>query len=158
MADITFDPVDVARQFLYVREAQAQGQNRGLRVEGIQHWAMGTFGDSWCDEFAVGFVLDICFQGDSPFPRQSDVEDSTEATRAYAEQQGWLTDAPAVGDLVLSLDPATGRAHHVGIVTVLDPLTSIAGNTSEDGVSSNGDRVAEHVISASNKTFVHYPR
>ncbi len=77
MADITFDPVDVARQFLYVREAQAQGQNRGLRVEGIQHWAMGTFGDSWCDEFAVGFVLDICFQGDSPFPRQSDVEDST---------------------------------------------------------------------------------
>lgn len=151
-----YDPVDEARKYLYLREAG--GQNRGARVEAVQHWALGQPGDSWCDEFAVGMVLDICFQGQSPFPRKTETNASVEATRVFAESQGWLTSTPAIGDLVVSIDPTTDRGHHIGIVTETTPLTSIAGNTSEDGVSSNGDRVAEHVISPANKVFIHYPR
>jgi hypothetical protein len=146
------DIVEIARLFLFVREAQAQGQNRGLRVEAIQHWSAGQFGDSWCAEFAT-MMLDIAFAGDAPIPRQGGVE----AIRQLAATQGWLTDTPAVGDLVVSLTDA-GVGHHIGIVTSTDPLTSIAGNTSEDGTSANGDRVAEHGISSTLKTFIHYPR
>jgi hypothetical protein len=146
---ISYDPVAIARQFLFVREA---GANRGLRVEAIQHWSTGQAGDSWCMEFAT-MVLDICFQGNAPIARQG----SCEAVHALASQRGWLTDTPILGDLVLSINLDTGLAHHVGIVTSVDPLMSIAGNTSEDGVSSNGDRVAEHAISATNKVFVRYP-
>ncbi len=60
----------------------------------------------------------------------------------------------------MSLDPATGRAHHVGIVTVLDPLTSIAGNTSEDGLSSEGTGVFEHAlhVAPSRIAFVRLPK
>jgi hypothetical protein len=149
-----YNPVEIARQFLYIREAQTLGQNQGQRVNAIQMWSGGKdgLGQSWCDYFAT-MVLDIAFQGVSPIPR----EGSTEATRVLAGSHGWLTHEPSVGDLVLSLN-AEGRAHHVGIVTQIAPLKSIAGNTSEDGVSSNGDRVAEHTISPAGKIFVHYPR
>lgn len=147
-----YKPIDIARQFLFVHEAQSLGQNRGLRVEAIQHWAGGHEGDSWCMEFAW-FVLDICFEGKPPFDRQQ----STELMRQVADSHGWLTYTAGVGDLVLSLN-ANGHAHHVGIVTSTNPLTSIAGNTSANGLSSNGDRVAEHTISREAKIFVNYPR
>lgn len=146
------DPVVIARQFLFVREAQQLGQNRGARVEAIQHWSMGQPGDSWCCEFAT-MVLDISFQGASPIGRLQACED----VHSLAAEKHWLTTAPSVGDLVLSLTPE-GHAHHIGIVTAVDPLTSIAGNTSADGISSNGDGVYEHAISATGKTFVAYPR
>lgn len=142
--------VFIARLFLFVREA---GQNRGLRVEAIQHWSCGQFGDSWCAEFAT-MGLDLAFGGASPVPRQG----GCEAIHALAKAQGWLVDAPSVGDLVLSINPATGLAHHIGICTVVEPLTTIAGNTSDDGVSANGDRVAEHAVSPDNKVYVAYPR
>jgi hypothetical protein len=156
MAAIVYDPVTVARQFRYLREA---GPNRGLRVEAVQHWSAGVPGESWCDDFAIGFVLDICFQGDSPFPRQRDIDGSTVAALAYARAHGWIVPyADSVpGDLVFSVR-ADGTPHHIGIETVHAPLTTIAGNTSEDGVSSNGDRVGEHVVSQDGKVFVHYPR
>ena len=144
-----FDPVAVARQFAYVREA---GANHGLRVEAIQHWSDGQFGDSWCMEFAT-MCLDIAYQGAAPIPRQG----SCEAVRQLAISKGWIADSPSVGDLVLSINDQ-GLAHHVGIVTDTSPLTSIAGNTSADGVSSNGDGVYEHAISPASKVYVHYPR
>jgi hypothetical protein len=144
-----YNPVDIARQFLYVREA---GANRGLRVEAIQHWSDGQFGDSWCMEFAT-MVLDICFEGSAPIERQG----SCETVHQLAKDKGWVADSASVGDLVLSINDQ-GLAHHVGIVSALEPLSSIAGNTSEDGVSSNGDRVAEHVITPASKVFVHYPQ
>lgn len=146
------DVIEIARLFLFVREAQAQGQNRGLRVEAIQHWSAGQVGDSWCAEAAT-MVLDIAFQGNSPIPRQG----SCEAIHQFAKANGWLVDTPGPGDLVLSIN-AAGIAHHVGIVSIVDPLTSIAGNTSPDGTSSNGDGWYEHPISPDNKAFVHYPR
>jgi hypothetical protein len=147
-----YDAVAIARQFAFVHEAQQLGQNKGTRVEAIQHWSLGQPGDSWCAEFAT-MVLDLCFQGDSPVGRLQACED----IHSLAAEKHWLAATPAVGDLVLSIN-ADGRAHHVGIVTATHPLTAIAGNTSRDGASSNGDGVYEHTISPSNKLYVHYPR
>lgn len=151
MSARVYDPVAVARQFGFVREAQTIGQNRGLRVEAIQHWASGAQGDSWCAEFAT-MVLDIAYQGNAPIPRLQACEDIHE----LAAEKHWVSASASIGDLVLSIDPANGKAHHVALITSTDPLTAIAGNTSADGVSSNGDGVYEHAISGTNKIFVHY--
>jgi hypothetical protein len=144
-----YDPVEIARQFLFVREA---GQNTGQRVEAIQHWSGGAeaHGTSWCCWF-VTMVLDLCFQGASPIPRGG----VCETVHQLAIANGWLSDTPEIGALYFYVD-ATGHAHHIGFVTSLDPLEGIAGNTSEDGASSNGDRVAEHAIRAT--VFANYPR
>lgn len=152
-SSMRYDPVAVARQFAYVREAQSEGQNHGLRVNGIQTWAGGHDGDSYCCEF-VWFVLDICFQGAPPFDRVQ----ACHAVYDLAKQRDWLVDDPQPGDLVLSIDPATDHAHHIAICTNAAPLTAIAGNTSPDGTSSNGDGVHEHEISSTGKVFVRYPR
>lgn len=150
MATMVQDPVQLARLFSFVREVQSEGQNRGIRVEAIQHWSLGQTGDSWCAEFAT-MILDLCFEGQSPIPRLG----ACAAIQALAAEKGWTTDTPSPGDLFLYLN-AEGSAHHVGIVTQIDPLTGIAGNTSADGTSVNGDGVYEHAIGAT--TFVHYPR
>jgi len=142
------DVIKIARLFLYVKEAQSVGQNRGLRVESIQHWAGGEFGDSWCAEF-VWMVLDLAYGGHPPFDRMQ----SCEAIRAMAQDRSWITDTPQPGQLYLYVNSA-GRAHHVGFVTGVDPLTGIAGNTSLDGSSPNGDGVHEHAIAA--RVFVQY--
>lgn len=145
----------MARQFLYVREAQSLGQNRGQRVGGIQYWAIGQsgLGTSWCAEF-VFFCGDIATQGKWPLPRTG----ACEVLRAYASANGLLTNTPKVGDLYLYLT-AAGLAHHVGIVTSVGPLVGIAGNTSEDGLSANGDRVAERAITmpAERLAFIRLP-
>lgn len=49
---------------------------------------------------------------------------------------------------------ANDHAHHIGFVTSTNPLTGIAGNTSADGTSSNGDGLYEHAIVA--HVFVNY--
>lgn len=146
------DIVQIARLFLLVREA---GPNNGQRVNGIQMWSGGkdALGSSWCAWF-VTMVMDLFFQGKSPIPRQGGVQ----AIRTLASQQGWIADTPSVGDLYIYVD-TNDHGHHIGFVTSVDPLEGIAGNTSADGTSSNGDRVAEHGISAGHGTieFVHYP-
>jgi hypothetical protein len=133
------DVIEIARLFLFVREA---GENRGLRVEAIQHWSTGEFGDSWCAEFAT-MVLDLLYQGASSIPRLS----AAQAIRDVCVTNGWETETPSVGDLFFYVD-ANDHAHHVGFVTSVDPLIGIAGNTSEDGTSSDGTGVFEHAISA----------
>ncbi|HEY9462461.1 MAG TPA: hypothetical protein VIR54_05190 [Vicinamibacterales bacterium] len=143
-----YDPVTEARKYLFVREA---GQNRGQRVEAIQKWSGGSAGDSWCCEFAT-MVYDICYQGKSEIPRTG----SCDVVLALAKDRGWTVADPRPGDLVLSVR-SPDDAHHIGIVTQANPLTAIAGNTSADGASSNGDRVAEHAISRDNKVFVRVP-
>jgi hypothetical protein len=132
--------VDIARLFLFVREAE---QNRGLRVEAIQHWSTGEFGDSWCAEFAT-MVLDLLFQGESPIPRLS----AAQAIRDVCAKNGQaFQGTPMVGDLYFYVD-ANDHAHHVGFVTQVSPLMGISGNTSADGTSDNGDGVHEHAITA----------
>lgn len=143
-----YSPAAIARQFRYVRESATQ--NRGLRVEAIQHWSTGQPGDSWCCEFAT-MILDICFQGDSPFPRTG----VCQTIYALAKKKGWVTSTPAIDDLFLYIN-SDDHAHHIGIVTAINPTIAIAGNTSEDGISSNGNGVYEHKVNA--KVFIHYPR
>lgn len=147
--------VDIARLFRFVRESDAQ--NRGLRVEAIQHWSTGQFGDSWCAEFAT-MVLDLLFQGASPIPRLS----AAQAIRDACAKGGWIVTQPElvkVGDLYFVVD-ATDHAHHVGFVTQLPgvgtALMGISGNTSESGTSDNGNGVYEHEIATS--YFATYPR
>lgn len=146
-----YQPIDIARQFLFVREVPP---NRGQRVNGIQQWCADDHGEgqSWCCYF-VTFVLDICFQGKAPIAR----EGRCQTVYELAKKNDWLTEIPVPGDIVLHVD-AKDHAHHIGIVTGLSPLTSIAGNTDATGTSSNGDRVAEHAINPVGKKFVRVPQ
>lgn len=141
--------VSTARLFLFVREA---GANMGQRVEAIQRWCGGQPRDAWCAYFAT-MVLDIAFAGKAPIPRNG----VCQSIYDLAQQEGWVTQTPATGDLFLYVT-ADNHAHHVGIVTRVDGTTvyGIAGNTSADGRSNNGDRVAEHAVPAD--VFVAYPR
>ncbi len=157
------DPVIAFKFFRYLRETT---NNHGRRVEAVRHWGLGsvTSADSWCDFMAVGFVLDFVFAGESPFPRTEEINGSTDAAMKYGQAQGWEVplDEASAGDLIFSVhptsDPEPGKAHHVAMLEDPQTFQTIAGNTSEDGVSSNGDRVAEHVVSKANKVAIHYPR
>lgn len=143
--------VAIARLFRHVREA---GRNSGLRVEGIQKWCGGVKGQAWCCYYAT-MVLDLAYGGESPIPRLGACQDVYELAKA----KGWVTNTPATGDLFLYVN-SQDHAHHIGIVTGVDPLaltvSGIAGNTSNDGLSSNGDGVYERVVPA--KVFIGYPR
>lgn len=144
-----------ARRFLYLREATAS-PNAGLRVEAIQRWCGGSKGESWCAYF-VTLILDLLFAGAAPIPRQGGVQ----AIRDLAKKHNWMTSTPVPGDLFIYVN-AAGRGHHIGFYTgfgVTAP-TGIAGNTSADGTSSNGDRVAEHELHAGTSIieYIAYPR
>lgn len=143
------DIIRIARWFLYVREA---GQNQGQRVNAIQRWSGGFPGDSWCALW-VTMVLDIAFAGAAPIPRSS----VCQVIRERAAAQGWVTETPAAGDLFLYVT-AGDHAHHIGIVTRVDgtDVYGIAGNTSPDGRSANGDGVYEHQVWP--QLFIAYPR
>lgn len=149
---IKYDPVTVARQFLFVREA---GQNRGQRVEAIQHWCAGNPGDSWCCQLAT-MVLDICFQGSSPIPRLG----ACQSVYDMAKKNGWVlpeSSSPQYNDIYLYVNDAD-HAHHIGFYSTGG--NGIAGNTSPDGKSSNGNGTYEHSISTNRKyiKFVRYPK
>lgn len=147
-----YSPTDIARQFLFVREAAEQ--NTGQRVEAIQKWSGGNKGDSYCCEFAT-MVLDICFQGNSPIPRLEACQDVYD----LAKEKGWLVTEALKDDLYLYVD-ANNHAHHIGIVTKDGGTPGIAANTSEDGTSSNGTGIFEHDISTNPVTvkYVRFPR
>lgn len=144
-----------ARSFLHVREVG--GQNRGVWVGMIQHYTGNGPGDSWCASLA-SLVMGLAFAGQSPLPRSASCDVHLEAAR----KEGWLTDTPSVGDVFLRMNSPTD-AHHIGFVTRVDEdgtIGTIAGNTSEDGKSSNGDRVAEHDLlpAAGTILYIAYPR
>lgn len=145
--DLATKIVEFARLFLFVREVP---QNKGLRVEAIQHWCGGKAGDSWCC-FFVTMVLDIIYQGKAPIPRLGAVE----SVYSLAVNNNWLTEDPVPGDLFMYIDD-NDHAHHIGIFT--GDGNGIAGNTSEDGTSPNGDRVAEHKLITNPKhiKYIHY--
>jgi hypothetical protein len=143
-----YDVVETARRYDDIREA---APNRGQRVEAIQKWCGGSAGDSWCCHFAT-FVYDRAYKGKSPIPRTG----SCDTVLAVCRDQGWMVNDPQPGDLVFSM-LGQHDAHHIGIVTVSEPLTAIAGNTSRDGTSSNGDGVYEHTISPKHKLFARVP-
>lgn len=143
-----YDPATIARQFRFIRETL--GPNRGVWVEAIQRITDSKPGDSWCASF-VSAVLWICYQGAPPIPRTA----SCDVMWGIAKQ--YETQVPMVGDVFFRVK-ADGDAHHVGIVTQVGPLTAIAGNTSEDGKSSNGTGVYEHALKVTPETrFIRLP-
>lgn len=132
-----------ARLFLFVREVG--GANKGLWVGIFQRFVGIDPGQSWCAAF-VCFVAAIIFEGKGnlPFPCTGVCEE----IHQYAVKHDMVTTTPQPGDLYLFVDD-TGHAHHVGFYTGRDGVGNaigIAGNTSADGLSSNGDRVAEHPL------------
>ena len=145
---------ELARKFHYIREAT--DQNDGARVEAIQRWGGGKKGDSWCAFFAT-MVLDVFYEGAAPIKRTGSCDDILQ----QAQKNGWLQELPHVGDLYLYLKSPTD-AHHVGIVTDVNTegFLGLSGNTSEDGLSSNGDRVAERSLKLrpGHTVFVRYPK
>jgi hypothetical protein len=152
MSQRVYDPVAIARQFRFVRELPG---NRGQRVEAIQRWSGGQPGDSWCCHFAT-MVLDIAYQGAAPVPRTG----SCDEVLALARRSGWIVTDPEPGDLYLRVRHGHD-AHHIGFV--VEPITAdrvgqISGNTSADGLSSNGDGVYERTIARSpDLVFVRVP-
>jgi hypothetical protein len=148
--------IEQFRRFLHVREAT--GTNDGARVEAIQRWSGGKKGDSWCAWLFI-MVLDLVFVGKSPFPRDAKFG-SCDEVYALAKEKGWLRELPHVGDGYLFM---TGEdAHHIGMVTDAGSGTfkGIAGNTSENGKSSNGTGCFEHefTINPATMKFIAYPR
>lgn len=136
----------IARRLDFIRET---APNDGAWVNAMQRFTGNHVGDAWCASF-VSFVLDVAYRGKSPILRTA----STQAMLLSARDHGYEVLTPAVDDLYFFI--ANARAHHVGIVTGLNPLTGIAGNTSEDGHSSNGTGVFEHTIKAD--AFVRLPK
>ena len=151
VSTIFYSPTDEARRWRFVREVP---QNKGLMVEAIQHWSGGQPGDSWCAYFVL-VILDICFQGKdlNPIKRSGAVQDIYEQAKA----NGWMTDHPMKDDLFIYVDD-NNHAHHIGIFT--EGGNGIAGNTSPDGLSSNGAGVFEHqlISNPAHIKFIHYPR
>ncbi len=129
--------LEIARLFRGVREVP---ENRGLRVEAIQHWSGGTFGDSWCCEM-WWMWLDLFFSCAPTVPRLERVQDVLD----LATRQQWLVTEPQPGDSYIFVN-AAGQGHHIGVLTGTDPLTGIAGNTSADGTSVDGTGVFEHAL------------
>jgi hypothetical protein len=145
----------LARQFLFVREVG--GQNTGVWVQTIQKVTGNAPPDSWCASFTA-LIMGLAFGGKSPLPRSAGCDAWLEAAR----KEGWLTQTPSVGDIFLRLKTPTD-AVHIGFVTDVSQLPAvgtISGNTSEDGTSSNGDRVAERFITPATGTIIYiaYPR
>jgi hypothetical protein len=138
-----------ARRFLFVREA---GANHGARVEAIQHWCGGQPGESWCCYFAT-MILDLMYLGAAPIPRLGACQDVLN----LAVKQGWVVATPVPGDLFILVND-DGHAHHIGFVT--NATDGLSGNTSADGMSSNGDGVHEHARNylPQHVKYVHYPR
>lgn len=139
--------IDLARQFDFVRETE--GPNRGHYVDAMNEFARAPLGSSWCASF-VSFLLWTIFKRSPGLP----ITASCEELRQAALSAGMISPIPVAGGLYLRIDPATGLAHHVGIVTGVNPLTGIAGNTSPDGTSTNGVGVFEHPIGLANLVFV----
>lgn len=133
----------IARRFDFVRETK--GANRGLWVSLFQRFTGNTGGDSWCCSFLC-YCLDIVFEGKSPYTKSGACQD----IYVQARRKGHLVTTPAVDDIFFYVND-DDHAHHIGVVTGVSPLAGIAGNTSEDGISSNGDGVHEHALNVAPK-------
>lgn len=147
----------LARRYLFVREVG--GQNKGVWVQLFQQYTDTHIGDSWCASY-VSYILGLACAGysNAPLPRTA----SCDVLLEYAKSEGICSDLPHVGDVFLLLNSSTD-AHHTGFVSVVKSpslITTIAGNTSPDGKSSNGNGCYEHDLAVTTGTilFVRYPR
>jgi hypothetical protein len=142
----------VARRLSFIRETD--GANAGNWVNWLQRFCDGVEGDSWCSDFQ-SVVEDVAYKGKRCLPKSG----SCQVKLEYAMKQGWVVAEPQVDDVFFYVNDA-GHAHHIGIVSGTSPLRGIAGNTSSDGVSSNGDGVYEHELKVprAHIVFVRLPK
>lgn len=133
----------LARRMNFVRETSP---NDGAWVSLFQRHTGNQPGDSWCMSF-VCWLLDIAYKGKSPLAKTA----ACRTALAECASKGWIVEKPQRDDLFFYVHK-DGIAHHVGIVSEVKPdgtVIGIAGNTSEDGTSSNGTGVYEHAIKSS---------
>lgn len=135
----------VAARLSFIRETE--GPNAGYWVNFLQRFCDGVEGDSWCADFE-SFVEDVAYKGKNLTPRTG----SSDAKLRFCKAKGWIVAQPQLDDLYFYVH-SNGVAHHIGIVSGIAPLTGIAGNTSKDGRSSNGDGVYDHAINAAACVF-----
>jgi len=128
--------VAVARTHSNVRETE--GPNKGPEIRVFQHFTGNTDGESWCCSFVCYCLHEA---GSTTFAKSGACQD----IYAQAKAKGLVIAKPEVGCLFVYVTDAD-HAHHIGIITSVSPLTGIAGNTSEDGKSSNGTGVFEHAL------------
>lgn len=142
----------IARHLSFVRETE--GPNRGNWVSWLQRLFGGHEGDSWCS-YAGSLVCDIAYHGKPPIHQSG----SSHTRMTEAQVKGYVVAEPQSDDLYFFVD-ANGHAHHEGVVTGISPLTGIAGNTSENGLSANGTGWFEHALNVNPKriVFVRLPR
>lgn len=131
----------LARSYIDVRETE--GPNCGPQVRVFQHFTGNGDGDSWCCSF-VCYLLNKA--GNTTFKKSGACQD----IYAQAKTLGRVIEKPEVGCLFVYVTDED-HAHHIGIITGVTPLTGIAGNTSADGVSSNGTGVFEHTLNVQPK-------
>jgi hypothetical protein len=153
--------IELARHFRHLRETEVQ--NRGARVMAVQLWGGADEKDiaqilldatkpgfSWCC-YLFWTITDVFFIGASPFPRTGACQEIYDFVKA----KRWVLEKPAIGCGYLYVN-AEGHAHHIGFVTIDEPVCGFAGNTSEDGKSSNGKGAFEHKLEVSPSSIVYF--
>lgn len=123
-----------------------------------------TPGHSWCACAVCKWVRDTSREAGvtvSKFKR------SASALRMLELNAALVVTDPQPGDIVIwdhTVDPAKPQGH-VAILTdvvkvngAVAGLAAIAGNTSADGTSRNGDRCAEHPVAYPDRRIVGYVR
>ena len=164
----------VARRFDFVRES---APNDGVWVSWFLRHTGNKPGEAWCASF-VSVVLSIAYRGQSPLkPTAGCKEMLAEATAkgfavvgapAIAAREATETEpavaavpagAPVPQEDDIFFYMKDGLPHHVGIVTRVHggAVVGIAGNTSQDGASSNGTGVFEHDLAHVPMVFVRVP-
>lgn len=134
-----------ARQDLHVRETSPnQGPVINDMLAGV-HCAPGC---SWCAAAVCWWIAHAGLDPSITF------HPSASALSLLERNPHLVITDPQPGDVVVWCHDPAKHLGHVGIVTattrvngVLTSITVIAGNTSADGRSPNGDRVAEHECS-----------
>lgn len=135
----------VMRRFSFVRET---GVNAGYWVNFFQRFCQGVVGDSWCAD--IESVCENIAYGKNITPRSG----SCQVKLDYCKAHQLVVDEPQMDDICFHVNEV-GHAHHIAIVTNPYPdLMTIAGNTSEDGKSSNGTGVFEHKNTMPRKNLV----
>jgi hypothetical protein len=147
---------EVFRCFRHLREAN---QNTGLRVEAVQKFGGGQKGDSWCC-WLLTMVIDLYWCGhlekpesEIPIRRLGACDDVLD----ICLKKNWMAIRPVNdgGDYIYfyvrNPEGKTAKemdAYHIGLVTDAKQtdFRGISGNTSEDGLSSNGNGVYERYI------------
>ncbi len=134
--------VATARKYLYVRETNGSNSDGGGFIDQSLASLGLSPGASWCawvKETATVTGVTIKFRR------------SASGLNLLKLNPDLVVTDPQPGDILIE-DHGHGMSH-VGIITdvikvdgEIDAVATIAGNTSSDGLSRNGDRVAEHAL------------